>query len=156
MRSAAIVGLVVVVGCMESPVATPVQASPQVQAEATPAAAPEQSKTAPEAAPAIPELSEEDKRLIAADPKTLSPEDLRKRGYAMRRKIMQNPDSPAARTLKDMEEAVRNGEIQPPDVKKKEYPTFSLPGTQPTGGKPPAGYRPPEGETPDAPQGGAQ
>jgi hypothetical protein len=154
MRSAAIVGLVMVVGCMESPVATPVQqASPQVQAEATPVAAPDEAK----AAPAIPELSEEDKRLIAADPKTLSPEDLRKRGYAMRRKIMQNPDSPAARTLKDMEEAVRNGEIQPPDLKqKKEYPTLSLPGTQPTGGRPPAGTRPDEAETPDAPQGGAE
>lgn len=138
--------LAMVVGCIEEPTPTPVQATPQ--AEATPEAA------SAEAKPEIPELSEEDKRLIAADPKDLSPEDRRKRAYAMRRKIMQNPDSPAARTLRDMEQAVRNGEIEPPNLKKKEYPTFSLPGTKPTSGKPPAGHRPSEGaDAPEAPQG---
>lgn len=78
------------------------------------AVAPAPEAKAPTEAPAIPELSEEDRRLIAADPKDLSPDDRRKRAYALRRKIMQNPDSPAARTLEDLRKAADEGTIQPP------------------------------------------
>jgi hypothetical protein len=152
MRSAALMVLAMVSGCMESPTAAPVRVgSANVQAdaavnEAEPVAdpaAPDEAAPPPEP---IPELSEEDKRLIAADPKDLSPEDRRKRAYALRRKVMQNPDSPTAKALKDMEEAARRGEIPPPDFKKKQYPTLHLPGTQPKGGSPPAGHRPEEGK----------
>ena len=64
--------------------------------------------------PAIPELTEEDKRLIAADPKTLSPDERRKRAYALRRKIMQNPDSESAKMLEELRRAAEAGEIKPP------------------------------------------
>ena len=97
------------------------------------------SKQAPEPE-GPPPLSEEDKRLLAADPATLSPEERRKRAYALRRKVMQDPDSPAARTLTDLEEAVRGGEIDP----NAKTPTLSLPGTKPQSGRPPAGWRPSE------------
>jgi hypothetical protein len=85
-------------------------------------------------------LSEEDLALIEADPKTLSPEQRRKRAYALRRKIMQDPDSPAARTLQDLQEAHQAGALQLPG--KQGGPTLSLPGTEPSGeGRPPAGAR---------------
>lgn len=87
-------------------------------------------------------LSEEDKRLLAADPATLTPEERRKRSYALRRKIMQNPDSPAARMLDDLEDAVRDGDIDPKGNGKGH--SLSLPGTKPENARPPAGWRPPE------------
>lgn len=87
-------------------------------------------------------LSEEDKRLLAADPATLTPEERRERSYALRRKIMQNPDSAAARMLHDLEDAVRDGHIDPKGKAKGH--TFSLPGTKPENARPPAGWRPPE------------
>ena len=126
--------LALVAGCMDSPTAVPVQAK----------AASEVEQKVAEEKPEIPVLTEEDKRLIAADPKSLTPEERRERGYALRRKVMQNPDSPTARALRDMEEAVRSGEVQP-QVGKKQYPSLSLPGAKPSGGAPPAGYRPPAG-----------
>lgn len=129
--------LAMVAGCMDSPTAAPVQArAASVVEQEVPEETPEK--------PEIPVLTEEDKRLIAADPKSLTPDERRARAYALRRKVMQNPDSPTARALRDMEEAVRNGEVQP-QVGKKQYPTLSLPGAKPTGGLPPAGHRPPAG-----------
>lgn len=103
--------------------------------EATPT--PEAKEPEP---PQPPALSEEDLALIAADPKTLSPEDRRKRAYAVRRKIMQNPDSPAARMLQDLHQAHQSGEI---GVSKGGGPVFSLPGADGGAALPPAGYRPP-------------
>ena len=76
--------------CRCSDEAAPARPTPAVAEPSAPAVAPEQGKAAP------PELSEEDLRLLAADPATLTPEERRKRAYALRRKIMQNPDSPAA------------------------------------------------------------
>ncbi len=61
-------------------------------------------------------LTQEELDLIAADSKTLTPELRRKRAYALRKKIMQNPDSPAARTLIDLQKAIERGEIQPPNM----------------------------------------
>jgi len=66
-----------------------------------------------------PPLTPEELDLIAADPATLSPEMRRKRGYALRRKILQNPDSPSARQLEALRISAENGELQPhlPDRK---------------------------------------
>lgn len=101
------------------------------------------AKTPTAAAPAIPELTDEDRRLIAADPKDLSPDDRRKRAQALRRKIMQNPDSPAARTLEDLRKAADEGLIQPPGGS----PHFEVQRT--ADGRPPSA--PPAGTRTDAP-----
>ena len=61
----------------------------------------------------VPPLTQEELDLLAADPATLTPELRRKRGHAMRRKILQNPDSPAARELERMRLATERGEIKP-------------------------------------------
>jgi hypothetical protein len=96
-----------------------------------------------------PPLTEEDLALLAADPKDLTPEMRRKRAYARRRQIMQNPDSPAARALNDLVEAHQAGDI---DVRKSSGTWFSTPGSKPTSGRPPAGWRPgdPQGIKPAA------
>lgn len=88
--------------------------------------------------PKPPALSEEDQRLIAMDPAELTPELRRKRAYALRRKAMQDPDSPLARTLSDLQKASKNGEIDPNGAG---MPTFTVDGKPPTGGKGPAGTR---------------
>lgn len=97
-------------------------------------------------AKAIPPLSEEDLRLIAADPKTLSPEDVRKRAFALRRKIMQNPDSAAARTLEDLRRAHEAGELQAPGGGPVRFEARGKDGEPPTGTMPPAGVRPEPGQ----------
>ena len=101
------------------------------------------AEPAEDATPKPPPLSEEDKRLIAADPKDLTPEMRRKRAYALRRKAMQNPNSPLARTLNDLQKAYEDGEIDP---NKKATPTFTVDGKPPTSGNAksqgPAGARP--------------
>jgi len=61
-------------------------------------------------------LTQEEKDLIAADPKDLTPELRRKRAYAIRKKIMQNPDSPQARTLEDLRRATLAGELEVPGL----------------------------------------
>lgn len=112
--------------------------------EPTPAPAAEAESPAPAAEDAPEPLTEEELALIAADPADLTVEQRRKRAYARRKKIMQNPDSPTARALKDLAEAHRSGEL---DVGKGQGGMwFHAPGTKPTGGRPPAGYRPPEGD----------
>lgn len=97
-----------------------------------------------------PPLSEEDLRLLAADPASLSPEDRRKRAYALRRKIMQNPDSPTARMLEDLRRAHEAGELdvgKPGGGVRFETRTSG----PPKDGLPPAGSRPPAGATSGAP-----
>lgn len=59
-----------------------------------------------------PPLTQEEIDLIAADPATLSPEMRRARAFAMRRKILQNPDSPAAKQLEALRLAHESGELQ--------------------------------------------
>lgn len=119
----------------QTPTPEKVTPSPDVPADAPPDAVAD----AP-AAKVPPPLSEEDLALIAADPKDLTPEMRRKRAYARRRQIMQNPDSPTARALNDLVEAHQAGDI---DVKPKGSGTwFSTPGSKPTAGRPPAGWRP--------------
>ena len=92
-------------------------------------------------------LSEEDQRLIAADPKDLSPEERRKRAFALRRKIMQNPDSPAARTLEDLRRAHESGALQPPGAGPVRFESRADDGGPPAGGLPPAGFRPDDAKT---------
>ncbi|MEE9384064.1 MAG: hypothetical protein V3V08_11690 [Nannocystaceae bacterium] len=78
------------------------------------------SESEEEELPPGPPLTKEEKALIAQKVKDLSPEDRRKRAYAMRKKIMQTPNSPVARQLRKTAEAIRNGEIQlPPELLKK-------------------------------------
>lgn len=60
-----------------------------------------------------PPLTQEELDLLAADPATLTLEMRRKRGYALRRKILQNPDSPTARQLEALRLATERGEITP-------------------------------------------
>ncbi|MCA9682883.1 MAG: hypothetical protein KC457_11850 [Myxococcales bacterium] len=59
-------------------------------------------------------LTAEEERLIAADINTLSTEEKRLRAYAQRKKIMQNPDSEAAKALLEAQQALMAGEIPPP------------------------------------------
>ncbi len=63
--------------------------------------------------PAAGPLTEEEQRLIDTDPKDLSKEERRKRAFALRKKIMQNPDSPQARELERIRKAVESGEVTP-------------------------------------------
>ncbi|MBK7826099.1 hypothetical protein [Nannocystis sp.] len=67
-----------------------------------------------------PPLTQEEIDLIAADPATLTPDMRRQRAFALRRKILQNPDSPTARQLEALRLAYERGELQPqlPDSSK--------------------------------------
>ena len=127
--------------CTAQP-AAPEKVEPTVEAAAV--------EVAPaQAAPATPALTEEELALIAADPKDLTPELRRKRAYARRKQIMQNPDSPTARALSDLAEAHQAGDL---DVQRKADGVWlSAPGTKPTTGRPPAGWRPSEGTTSSTP-----
>ncbi len=87
--------------------AGPAEAKP-AEAEAKPAETAE-AKPAKKAEPLTPEELE----LIAASPADLTPELRRKRAFALRKKIMQNPDSEAAKSLEDMRRKVESGEITP-------------------------------------------
>ncbi len=58
-------------------------------------------------------LTAEELELIDADPAKLTPELRRKRAFALRKKIMQNPDSEAAKALEDIRRQVESGEITP-------------------------------------------
>lgn len=121
------------------------QAPAPEKVEPTAEAAPAEAAPA-QTAPATPTpLTEEELALIAADPKDLTPELRRKRAYARRKQIMQNPDSPTARALDDLAEAHQAGDL---DVQRKADGVWlSAPGTKPTSGRPPAGWRPSEGNT---------
>lgn len=67
-------------------------------------------------AAALPEapLTEEEKRLLEADPSTLTQEERRQLPYLRRKKIMQNPDSPTAKSLQNSAAAYAAGELPPP------------------------------------------
>jgi len=70
---------------------------------------PEKAGTLKKAEP----LTQEELDLIDADPATLTPELRRKRAFALRKRIMQNPDSPQAQALEEMRLKVKSGEITP-------------------------------------------
>lgn len=90
--------------CSTKPPATMIEEQPKegaINQEAKDEAKPAASK----------ELTQEELDLLEADPKTLSPEQNRKRAYALRKKVMQNPDSPAARALEDARQAALAGQL---------------------------------------------
>ena len=102
--------------------------------------------------PKVEPLTPEEIRLIEADIEELTPDERVKRAYALRKKVMQNPNSPAALMLKDLQEAHENGELELPGKEKKRGMTLYAPGTAPEpdrkSARPPAGYRPPpQGKT---------
>lgn len=119
-------------GAPATPAATPTAqatppAAPTKAAEPAPAkAATDASKRAPE-----PPLTQEELDLIAADPATLTPEKRRDRAFALRRKIMQNPDSPAARQLEEIRQGVESGAIKPELPRKSEGLVLSAPDVPP-------------------------
>lgn len=104
--------LVLPLGCAEPPerVAADKQEEQPKAAEPAPAPSP-----APVAAPTSgsTELSAEELELLDADPRALTPEQNRKRAYALRKKIMQNPDSPQAQALEEARAAAVGGELTP-------------------------------------------
>jgi hypothetical protein len=130
-------------GCSSPPAPSHEDRTPPSPAEPAPAE--------PEARPAPPALSAEDLALIEADPATLTPEQRRARAYALRRKVMQDPDSPAARTLEDLRRAHEEGVLELPPIEDDGGVVFSTPGTRPAGGPGPAGARPePEAGSPSS------
>jgi uncharacterized protein YciW len=94
----------------DASVAKQAEADPKAEGKAEPAASEPANPNA---------LTPEEEALIAADVTTLSPEDRRKRGYALRKKIMQNPDSEAAKALEEARKAAEAGEIVLPGQEKK-------------------------------------
>lgn len=58
-------------------------------------------------------LTDEDKRLIAADPETLSSQERTARAYALRKQILQDPNSPQAKALKDAANNIVDGGVDP-------------------------------------------
>lgn len=82
-------------------------------------------------------LTTEELELIAADPAGLTPALRRKRAFALRKKIMQHPESEAAKALEDMRRRVESGEITPQLQGKGltlETPPGHPPSTIPEGG----------------------
>ena len=160
-------------GCTDppqpAPATTPTPSAPIAEAEAAaadgeaapgPAAEVEMQQIAPgveipkKLPNPIPLLTPMDFALCMIPPAELTTiEERRQRGWARRKLIMNNPDSPTARVLTDLTEAAKNGELAPPSFEqaganasaKDSGVVFSLPGTKPQGGRPPAGYRPPAG-----------
>ncbi|MCX4240002.1 hypothetical protein [Paraliomyxa miuraensis] len=131
-------GLFVIGACsVEAPTPQKVDPAPAVE-PAIEAEAEAETKAAPP-------LTEEELALIATDPKDLTPEMRRKRAYARRKQIMQDPDSPAARALNDLVEAHQAGEI---DANGGKGTWFHANGAKPAGGRPPAGWRPSDGTKP--------
>ena len=61
-----------------------------------------------------PPLTSEEQALIGADPKDLSTEQRIARSHALRKKIMQHPDSPQAQTLLQGAKMLREGTITVP------------------------------------------
>ncbi len=146
-----LLAVVVVAACGGTPRAqtakaeadTKVEAKTQVDAETKPeaeaktvrAVPPSPEKVANAAKKADP-LTQEELDLIAADPKTLSREDRVKRGYALRKKIMQNPDSPMARQLEEMGRRYEAGELDgqlPEHLRKNGTNMSTIPGHPDTG-----------------------
>jgi hypothetical protein len=136
--------LVGCVGCSTptNPTPEPDQA-PKQEAPDEPDQAPKEAPDgSDQARPEPPPLSAEDRALIDADPATLSPEQRRERAHALRRMIMQDPDSPAARTLEDLRRAHEDGLFEPPQAAGNDGVVLSTPGTTPVGARGPAGVRP--------------
>jgi hypothetical protein len=97
-------------------------------------ASPEPAAGAAEAPPST-ALTDEELRLMEADPATLRPDERRKRAYAIRKKIMQDPTSPEAQAILEGARAIEAGEVEvPADLRKdpeSSGPVLSAPNLQP-------------------------
>jgi len=101
--------------------------APRPSANTRPAKAPSQAPARP-----APPLSPEERALLEKDPKDLSPEDRRRRAHALRKQILQNPDSPAAQELARWRAMYEAGEIAlPDDPKGAAMPHLSAPAKKP-------------------------
>lgn len=99
----------------EAAKAAPPAPAPAPAPAAAPAAAPA-GETGPAATltmPKEPPLTAEEIALIESDPKSLTPEQRRARAHALRRKILQNPDSPQAQQLEKLRRDVEAGVVTP-------------------------------------------
>ena len=91
-----------------------VEPAKTAEAEAKPAEAkPAETKPAEGTPKAAEPLTQEELELIESDPANLPPELRRKRAFALRKKIMQNPESESAKALEDMRKKIEAGEITP-------------------------------------------
>lgn len=117
-----LIAALVAAACGPSP--APVLAGKSEAAPATaPAAPPVTAPAAPPAeaaAPASdppvkrePPLTPEEIALIETDPATLTPEMRVQRAHALRRKILQNPDSPQAKQLEELRRLTETGVVVP-------------------------------------------
>jgi hypothetical protein len=110
-RAYTLLAALLTLACVADPPAGAADASPAKQEKAEPV------EPAPPVDPKA--LTPEELALLDADPKTLTPDQNRKRGYALRKKIMQNPDSPAAKALEDARKSALAGEIELPGQPEK-------------------------------------
>ena len=58
-------------------------------------------------------LTDEEKKQLERDPKTLTPEEYKAWGYAYRKKSLANPDSPGARAIRQAGENILSGNTKP-------------------------------------------
>lgn len=104
-------------GCIDAPAPEPAKpaapAAPAAKAEPPAPVGPVTAETDQGLKPTTEPLTAEEERLIAADPKSLSPEESVLRGHALRKKIMLNPDSEQAKALNDARAAVLSGTVDP-------------------------------------------
>lgn len=125
--------LVLPLACVDAPTRSADSKSTQAKPDSSPAKSAAKSDPAQtkQAATGSTELSEEELALLDADPSTLTPEQNRKRAYALRKKIMQDPDSPQAQALEDARAAALGGELTPeqtnPDAKQDQGLVIELP-----------------------------
>lgn len=102
--------LVMPLGCIEAPKRAETDKAKSEQAPTpspTPVAAPESGS------PGSTELTPEELELLDADPRALTPDQNRKRAYALRKKALQNPDSPQAKAIEEARAAAVGGELTP-------------------------------------------
>lgn len=120
MRRLVAVAVFVAAACGQDPYSAPAKNAAPASAAPAPAAPVAAAPSEPAKPPIVGPngedltLSAEEERLIAADITTLGPEERRKRAFAQRKRILQNPDSPTAKTLEDLRRATENGELEPP------------------------------------------
>lgn len=107
--------LVASLGCIDPPEPSK-QAAPEAPAakvEPPAPVGPVTAETDQGLKPTTEPMTAEELRLIAADPKTLTPEESILRAHALRKKIMLNPDSEAAKALNEARAAVLTGQVDP-------------------------------------------
>ena len=61
-------------------------------------------------------LTAEEEALIAANPDDLTPEERRARSQALRKKAMQDPNSPGAKAIRAAQAAIESGQVRPEDL----------------------------------------